>query len=235
MGNFNRGDSRSSGGGFRNSYGGGGDGNKRFGGGGRDGGRDGGRPTMHRAVCDECGDDCQVPFRPTGEKPIYCSSCFEKQGNSRSSSDRPSRFGSDRNDRRPRFEDKQMHDATCDKCGTDCQVPFRPTAGKPIFCDNCFEKTSSRSGALRDGGNTSKEIKLLSQKMDKLIELLSPTKTVNKKTEKKEDKKVVKSKTIKIPTVKKETKIKEVATKKTTSKKAIAKKVAVKKTAKKKK
>ena len=221
MGNFNRGDSRPSGGGFRNSFGG----NKRFGG-GRDGGRDGGRPTMHRAVCDECGADCQVPFRPTGDKPIYCSSCFEKQGNSRSSNDRPSRFGGDRDDRRPRFEDKQMHDAVCDKCGADCQVPFRPTAGKPIFCDNCFEKTSSRSGAPRDGGDASKEIKLLNEKMDKLIELLSP-----KTVEKKEDKKVVKSKTIKIPTVKKETKTKEVKSKKTTAKKTADKKVAVKKVA----
>ena len=35
---------------------------------------------MHDAVCDECGKDCQVPFRPSGDKPIYCSDCFEKKG-----------------------------------------------------------------------------------------------------------------------------------------------------------
>ena len=218
MGNFNRGSGRPSSGGFRGSFGG----NKRFG-----GGRDGGdRPTMHKAICDECGDECQVPFRPTGDKPVYCSSCFEKQGGGNS---RPSRFDSDRggrggrDDRKPRFEDKQMFDATCDKCGADCQVPFRPTAGKPVFCDNCFEKTSSRNGAPRDNGDMAKEIKLLNEKMDKLIGLLSP-KNSDKKTEtKKEDKKVTKSKTIKIPTVKKETKTKKVAVKKETTKK-IAKK-----------
>lgn len=44
-------------------------------------GSDRGPVTMHDAVCDECGKECQVPFRPSGEKPIYCSSCFEKQGN----------------------------------------------------------------------------------------------------------------------------------------------------------
>lgn len=51
-------------------------GNRRnFGGGG-----DRRRVEMHDAVCDECGNNCQVPFRPSGDKPIYCSNCFEKQG-----------------------------------------------------------------------------------------------------------------------------------------------------------
>ena len=44
------------------------------------GGRDSRRPSLHDAVCDECGKDCQVPFRPSGEKPIYCSDCFDKKG-----------------------------------------------------------------------------------------------------------------------------------------------------------
>jgi CxxC-x17-CxxC domain-containing protein len=44
------------------------------------GGRDGGRPPLHDAVCDECGKDCKVPFRPSGDKPIYCSDCFEQKG-----------------------------------------------------------------------------------------------------------------------------------------------------------
>ncbi len=42
--------------------------------------RDSGKLTMHNAVCDECGKDCQVPFKPSGDKPIYCSDCFEKKG-----------------------------------------------------------------------------------------------------------------------------------------------------------
>jgi len=44
------------------------------------GGRDSRRPPMYDAVCDECGKDCKVPFRPSGGKPIYCSDCFEKRG-----------------------------------------------------------------------------------------------------------------------------------------------------------
>jgi len=44
------------------------------------GGRDSNRPSLHDAVCDECKKDCQVPFRPSGDKPIYCSDCFEQKG-----------------------------------------------------------------------------------------------------------------------------------------------------------
>ena len=31
---------------------------------------------MHDAVCARCGKDTQVPFRPTGARPVYCSDCF---------------------------------------------------------------------------------------------------------------------------------------------------------------
>jgi len=33
---------------------------------------------MYRAVCAECGRDCEVPFKPNGERPVFCSSCFEE-------------------------------------------------------------------------------------------------------------------------------------------------------------
>ncbi len=49
--------------------------------GGRDFGRSGGRSReldMHRVICDECGKSCEVPFKPTSSKPIYCSDCFKK-------------------------------------------------------------------------------------------------------------------------------------------------------------
>lgn len=57
------------------------------------------RSTMHKAICSECNADCEIPFKPTGSRPIFCSSCFEKQGQGGS---RPNKFGGDR-DRRPHF------------------------------------------------------------------------------------------------------------------------------------
>ncbi len=36
--------------------------------------------TMHKAVCAECSKTCEVPFRPNGEKPVYCNECFGGKG-----------------------------------------------------------------------------------------------------------------------------------------------------------
>lgn len=31
---------------------------------------------MFPAVCAQCGKDTQVPFQPSGDRPVYCSDCF---------------------------------------------------------------------------------------------------------------------------------------------------------------
>lgn len=33
---------------------------------------------MHKAVCSECGQECEVPFKPSGDRPVYCKECFNK-------------------------------------------------------------------------------------------------------------------------------------------------------------
>ena len=50
-----------------------------FGGGGGGGGGRGyssGPREMFSATCSSCGREAQVPFRPSGTKPVYCSDCF---------------------------------------------------------------------------------------------------------------------------------------------------------------
>ena len=42
----------------------------------RGGGFGGGAREMHPAVCAQCGTDTMVPFRPRGDRPVYCSDCF---------------------------------------------------------------------------------------------------------------------------------------------------------------
>ncbi len=37
-----------------------------------------------RVICDTCGKSCEVPFKPTGSKPVQCSDCFRKGGGARS-------------------------------------------------------------------------------------------------------------------------------------------------------
>ena len=36
---------------------------------------------MYPIVCAECGNDAMVPFRPRGDRPVYCSDCFSKMRN----------------------------------------------------------------------------------------------------------------------------------------------------------
>lgn len=36
---------------------------------------------MHEVTCADCGKTCQVPFLPKGDKPVYCSECYEKHQN----------------------------------------------------------------------------------------------------------------------------------------------------------
>jgi len=39
-------------------------------------------------------------------------------------------------DRGPR----QFYKATCSECGQECEVPFKPTEGRPVYCNECFKK-----------------------------------------------------------------------------------------------
>ena len=38
---------------------------------------------MFPATCSQCGKETQVPFQPRGDKPVYCSDCFETVRSSR--------------------------------------------------------------------------------------------------------------------------------------------------------
>ena len=49
------------------------------------GGYAGGERQMFTATCSSCGQEAKVPFQPRGDKPVYCSSCFEQQRGARRS------------------------------------------------------------------------------------------------------------------------------------------------------
>ena len=172
---------------------------RKFGGGGRSfdkrggrsfGGRDE-RPDMHRATCSECGKSCEVPFKPTGDKPVYCSDCFKNVGGGDSRrSERSDRRSFDR----PSFGgEKRMFTATCSKCGEKCEVPFRPTGEKPVYCSQCFAKgdnapTNKNTGS--SSSNVSKEqFEMLNSKLDRILKALNLSVTTEA-TPKKETAKV---------------------------------------------
>ena len=37
--------------------------------------------TMYKAVCADCGKECEVPFQPKQDRPVYCSECYKKHRN----------------------------------------------------------------------------------------------------------------------------------------------------------
>jgi CxxC-x17-CxxC domain-containing protein len=112
----------------------------------------------------------------------------------RRESRRPSRSGSSGFEREERFSNKfgrgspdrferrggsgfrkQMHEVICDKCGEKCEVPFRPTSNKPVYCSDCFRKkehTESRKAEAPMRNDSQAELELINQKLDRILELL---------------------------------------------------------------
>ena len=95
---------------------------------------------MHKAKCSDCGQECEVPFKPTEGKPVRCQECFRKNRPQRSGNRSFNDRGSRRFDSRPR----EMHKAVCAECKKECEVPFKPTADKPVYCRECFMKRKSQ-------------------------------------------------------------------------------------------
>jgi CxxC-x17-CxxC domain-containing protein len=139
MGNFDRNDRGGNrGGGFGGGNRGG---NRSFGGGNR------GPATMHKAVCDECHKSCEVPFRPSGDKPIYCNECFggKKEGTNRN----------DRGDRKDFGNFKPRRD-------------FEDRGPKPFVNNN-----SSSNG----GEDIKKQLSEMNNKLDRLINAMEKLST----------------------------------------------------------
>jgi len=79
------------------------------------------------------------------------------------------RFGDrDRNsegfDRKP----LEKYNVICDKCKKQCDVPFKPTQGKPVLCRECF--ASSKPGSA---GLSIDQVNLINEKLDKIIQALN--------------------------------------------------------------
>lgn len=110
MGSFN---DRSGGGGSkpyrkpfgaRGGFGGGGGGGNRGGFGSPR--RDEGEREMHTATCAQCKNECQVPFRPNGTKPIFCNNCFQRDERPRFDGPQERRFDApqERRFEKPQYE-----------------------------------------------------------------------------------------------------------------------------------
>ena len=81
-------------------------------------------------TCKECG--AEFAFT-AAEQSFYAEKGFQNDP-SRCPACRAARKQS-RNDRPAR----EMFTVTCSGCGIETQVPFNPTAGRPVYCRDCFQ------------------------------------------------------------------------------------------------
>ena len=84
-------------------------------------------------------------------------------------------------------DDRQMFKAVCGNCGKDCQVPFRPTGDKPVYCSDCFEKMGDRGGRRsfdRPNDQYKAQFEAINAKLNEILNLLQPKpkKATEKKT-----------------------------------------------------
>ena len=87
-------------------------------------------------VCRDCGAEFvftageQEFYQSRGleNEPGRCPDCRAARRQSRSGASRAPR---------------EKVQVVCDACGKECEVPFQPRSGRPVYCDECFAKVKS--------------------------------------------------------------------------------------------
>ncbi len=111
------------------------------------------RPQLFKATCASCGNICEVPFRPNGNKPVYCNDCFAKKGGPAAGA-------------RPSFERPAYKPAF--------KPGFKPSFNKPSF--NSAPRPDNGLNEVK------KQLESLNFKLDQLLETLAkPAKAPAKK------------------------------------------------------
>lgn len=86
-------------------------------------------------VCRDCGKTFTFT---AGEQEFYVSRGLQSEP-TRCRECRAARRRVRSGDTRP------MYRATCATCGQECEVPFEPRGGRPVYCTECFAKVRSQS------------------------------------------------------------------------------------------
>lgn len=106
--------------------------------------------TDRMLACVQCGQQFtfsaseQETFAARGytNEPKRCPSCRESRRMERyggSSSYGGARGGGGGGYQR----DRTMYTVTCASCGKEAEVPFQPRGDRPVYCNDCFQRTRS--------------------------------------------------------------------------------------------
>src|SRR3990167_8124053 len=65
------------------------------------------------------------------------------------------------------------YNSTCSKCGNKCQVPFKPTGSKPVYCDSCFKQNNFlNQDKVSASESFSEQFNQINAKLDRIIEVI---------------------------------------------------------------
>jgi len=101
--------------------------------------------------CSDCGDEFlftageQAFFREKGltHAPTRCKRCRDQRKMQKSE-------GGGASHRSAGGGHRELHAARCSNCGAETMVPFLPTAGRAVFCRDCYrQQKPERGGAVR--------------------------------------------------------------------------------------
>ncbi|MBT6774626.1 hypothetical protein HOA91_04605 [Candidatus Woesearchaeota archaeon] len=111
--------------------------------------------------------------RKSGRSRSEGSSFKRRDSSDRFSRDRPSRGreGGSRDRERSSRDRSERTEVICDKCKAKCEVPFKPTSDKPVYCSDCF-KSDSRPDSRGGRNNSSKDLEQINKKLDKILKIL---------------------------------------------------------------
>lgn len=85
-------------------------------------------------VCRDCGKEFTFT---AGEQEFYMSRGLLSEP-TRCRECRAARRRNRDGDSRP------MYRTVCASCGAECEVPFEPRTGRPVYCNDCFAAERSR-------------------------------------------------------------------------------------------
>ena len=63
----------------------------------------------------------------------------------------------DRGDRDNNFRERSFTQVICSDCNKECEVPFKPSGDRPVYCKECFAKRKDRSQHKENYDNKPRE------------------------------------------------------------------------------
>lgn len=87
-----------------------------------------------KLICEDCGAEF---IFTAGEQEFYAEKGLVNK---------PKRCPDCRKIRRQNHKKhRKMYDAVCSKCGTQTQVPFKPSPGREVYCKDCFAQKDTET------------------------------------------------------------------------------------------